>query len=47
MNQIICPKCNTPFNVDEAGYADIVKQVRGRDFEKEFQTWKKEQNKEV
>jgi hypothetical protein len=37
MNQIICPKCNTPFNVDEAGYADIVKQVRGREFEKEIQ----------
>lgn len=37
MNQIICPKCNTPFNVDEAGYADIVKQVRGPEFEKEIQ----------
>lgn len=37
MNQVICPKCNTSFKVDEAGYADIVKQVRGREFEKEIQ----------
>jgi uncharacterized C2H2 Zn-finger protein len=28
MNEIKCPKCGNVFKVDEAGYADIVKQVR-------------------
>jgi hypothetical protein len=34
MNDIICPHCQKAFKVDEAGYADIVKQVRDREFEK-------------
>jgi len=33
MNEIICPHCNKAFKIDEAGYADILKQVRDRDFE--------------
>ena len=33
MNEIICPHCNTAFKVDGSGYADILKQVRDRDFE--------------
>lgn len=33
MNEIICPHCNTAFKIDEAGYADIVKQVRDSEFE--------------
>ena len=33
MNDIICPHCNTAFKVDGSGYADILKQVRDRDFE--------------
>ncbi len=37
MNQVICLKCNTSFKVDQAGYADILKQIRGREFEKEIQ----------
>ncbi|TXI77930.1 MAG: DUF2130 domain-containing protein [Flavobacteriales bacterium] len=34
MNEIICPHCHKAFKVDEAGYADILKQVRDREFEK-------------
>ncbi|MDT7849254.1 DUF2130 domain-containing protein [Methylophilus sp. VKM B-3414] len=33
MHEIICPHCNKAFTIDEAGYADILKQVRDRDFE--------------
>ncbi len=36
MNEIICPNCKTAFKVDEAGFADILKQVRDREFEKEL-----------
>ena len=36
MHEIICPHCNTAFKVDEAGYADILKQVRDRDFEQQL-----------
>jgi hypothetical protein len=33
MNEIICPHCHKAFKIDEAGYADIVKQIRDREFE--------------
>jgi hypothetical protein len=33
MQEIICPSCNKAFKVDEAGFADIMKQVRDREFE--------------
>ena len=36
MNDIICPHCGKAFKIDEAGYADIVKQVRDADFEKQL-----------
>ncbi len=36
MNEIICPNCKTAFKVDEAGFADILKQVHDREFEKEL-----------
>lgn len=36
MNEIICPNCNKAFKVDEAGFADIVKQVRDHQFEEEI-----------
>ena len=36
MNEIICPHCHKAFKVDEAGYADIVKQVRDRTFEQQL-----------
>jgi hypothetical protein len=37
MNEIICPNCKKAFKVDEAGYADIMKQVRDHQFEEELQ----------
>jgi len=37
MNEIICPNCKKAFRVDEAGFADILKQVRDHQFEEELQ----------
>jgi hypothetical protein len=37
MNEIVCPHCKKVFKVDEAGYADILKQVRDHQFEEELQ----------
>ncbi len=37
INDIICPNCKKVFKVDEAGFADILKQVRNHQFEKELQ----------
>mgnify|MGYP002006514222 CR=1 FL=1 len=37
MNEIICPHCDKAFKVDETGYADIMKQVRDKEFEQEIQ----------
>jgi hypothetical protein len=36
MHDIICPHCNKAFKVDEAGYADILKQVRDTAFEQQL-----------
>ncbi len=36
MNEIICPNCKKAFKVDEAGFADILKQVRDHEFEHEL-----------
>jgi len=36
MNEIICPHCHKAFKIDEAGYADIVKQVRDSEFESQI-----------
>ena len=37
MNEIICPNCEKSFKIDEAGFADILKQVRDHQFEEELQ----------
>jgi hypothetical protein len=37
MNDIKCPNCQKVFKVDEAGYANILKQVRDHQFEKELE----------
>lgn len=37
MQDIICPNCKKVFKVDEAGFADIIKQVRDHTFEEELQ----------
>ena len=34
MSEIMCPHCHTAFTIDEAGYADIVQQVRTTEFER-------------
>lgn len=38
MNEIICPNCQKAFKVDEAGFADILKQVKDQKFEEEINT---------
>ena len=37
LHDIICPHCHKAFKVDEAGFADIVKQVRDHQFREELQ----------
>ena len=36
MNNITCPHCEQIFEIDAAGYADIAKQVRSAEFEKDL-----------
>ena len=36
MHGINCPHCGKAFKIDEAGYADIIKQVRDSEFEKQL-----------
>ena len=36
MKEVKCPKCESVFDMDASGYADIVSQVRGDEFEKEL-----------
>ena len=36
MREIICPHCAKAFKIDEAGYAEILKQVRDRDFSEQL-----------
>ena len=36
MHEIRCPHCGKAFTIDEAGYADIAKQVRDREFDKQL-----------
>lgn len=42
MQEIKCPKCGEVFAVDESGYAQIVKQIRDKEFEKELKRREKE-----
>ncbi len=37
MNKIICPHCKSSFELDEAGFADILKQIHDQEFAKEIQ----------
>jgi len=37
MHDIICPHCTKAFKIDEAGYADILKQVRDKVFDQQLQ----------
>ena len=36
MHEIMCPNCKKAFKIDETGYADILKQVRDNEFEKQL-----------
>jgi len=36
MHEIICPHCSKAFKIDEAGYADILKQVHDGAFEQQL-----------
>jgi len=36
MHEITCPHCDKAFKIDEAGYADILKQVRDNEFEQQL-----------
>jgi len=36
MNKIVCPNCKTAFDMDKAGFADILKQVRDEEFSREL-----------
>ena len=36
MNEINCPHCKKAFTIDEAGYADILKQVRDSEFDQQL-----------
>lgn len=36
MHEIICPHCEKAFKIDEAGYANILKQVRDSEFEQQL-----------
>ena len=42
MQEIKCPNCGQVFQVDESGYAQIVQQVRNKEFDKELELRKKE-----
>lgn len=42
MQEIKCPNCGEVFQVDESGYAQIVQQVRDKEFEKELERREKE-----
>ncbi len=42
MREIKCPNCGEVFAVDESGYAQIVRQIRDREFEKEVQRREKD-----
>jgi len=36
MHDLICPHCSKAFKIDESGYADIMKQIRDREFDAEL-----------
>ncbi len=37
MNEISCPHCGKAFKIDETGYADILRQVRDKEFDAQLQ----------
>ena len=47
MQEIKCPKCGEVFQVDESGYAAILKQVHDAEFDKEISRRQKEYEKDT
>ena len=53
MQEIRCPNCGEVFQVDESGYAQIVRQVRDKEFQKELNSrielleWQKEKDLDI
>ena len=45
MSEIICPSCDKTFKVDNVSYSEIVKQVRDREFEKQINQQKEQEEK--
>ena len=43
MNEIKCPKCDSVFEMDASGYADILKQIRGKEYDNELNQRLKDQ----
>ncbi len=46
MNKLICPKCKETFKVDEAGFSELLRQVRDDQFEKDLKKRLSLENKE-
>ena len=46
MRDITCPNCKTAFKVDEAGFADILKQVRDEEFDQQLSERLRQADKE-
>ena len=46
MNDIICPHCKKAFKIDGASYAEIIRQVRNNEFNKELHDRLKSAEKE-
>ena len=46
MNEIICPDCKKVFKIDEASYAEILKQVHNSEFRNEIKSRLEQANKE-
>lgn len=36
MQKLVCPSCGNEFEIDESGYAEILKQVRNSEFESDL-----------
>ena len=47
MNEIKCPKCKTIFQIDEADYNSIVKQIRDKEFQNEIKIRENSFNKDL
>ena len=47
MQEIKCPKCGEIFQIDESGYAELLKQVRSDEFDREIASMKEKSELEA